>query len=535
MNIVYEGLPEVTAQLARQGYKYVGRNQSRNAVFVGNLSAYDQQFSAEVTIDRDFFSIPRIKLLEIPDSLRPIAPHVAEDGEICYISPGTAILDVFNPVQSILSCIRRCEEVLSKILAGEMDDNLREEFFAYWRAKSAYSDTDVNAQNPTEVYIGDREFIFISDNSLRTKIKVQNVVNLEKIACEVIEFSTPQHLRPSNQNWPPSNVGEVLDWLEMIDGKLAKSILRKIRVYNSYPYLGMLVSVKSKNCHIGFLIKLVRCENRSKRQSKSQTKNQCIDRYLFTRIDDEFILSRNTPNRNSLNGLKIILIGAGTIGGYLADFLVKSGAGMHGGELRIIDSQCIGPENIGRHRLGINSLFRFKAKELRSELMRTSPTSNIVDVNFDVREAAIHQADLIIDATGEEPLGQWLSENVSGKTPLLTTWIEGNGIAVRSLLKATAGDACFTCLCDYNREGNFKSAMEDWETNFEGGDCSSLYVPFSLSVSVQAASLAIDAALDWANGITSPQLRTRVTDPNFSLGTEDRDIPQRSKCPACHS
>lgn len=416
-----------------------------------------------------------------------------------------------------------------------MNDNLREEFFTYWRARSAYSDTDTHSQFTRKVYSGDRQFLFISDNPRRTECKVQNVVFLEELACELIEFSTEEYLRPSNQIWPPSNVGEILDWIEHIDISLKKKILRKIRVYNSYENDAILVSIRSINCHIGFLIRLQKGKNKNKRQSKSLTRSQIIDRYLFLRIDDEFILTRNTPHKNTLHGKKITLIGAGTIGGYLADFLVKSGAGMLGGELRIVDDQYIGPENIGRHRLGIDSLFRLKAKALRSELMRTSPTSNIIDVPYDAREAALNRADLIIDATGEEPLGQWLTENLAGKTPLLTTWIEGNGIAVRSLLRANVEQACFKCLCDFNREDRFKSTVEKWEPNFEGGDCSSLYVPFSLSVSVQAASLALDAAIDWANGITSPQLRTRITDPAFNLATPDTDIPQREECPACHS
>jgi hypothetical protein len=41
------------------------------------------------------------------------------------------------------------------------------------------------------------------------------------------------------------------------------------------------------------------------------------------RIDEHYIAQRSIPSMRTLSGLKIALMGCGTIGGYLADMLAK--------------------------------------------------------------------------------------------------------------------------------------------------------------------------------------------------------------------
>ena len=66
------------------------------------------------------------------------------------------------------------------------------------------------------------------------------------------------------------------------------------------------------------------------------------------RIDDTFIIGRNLDNQTSLMAKKIVLIGCGTIGGYLADLLARSGAGFDSGKLILIDEDFLIPGNLGR-------------------------------------------------------------------------------------------------------------------------------------------------------------------------------------------
>jgi hypothetical protein len=68
-----------------------------------------------------------------------------------------------------------------------------------------------------------------------------------------------------------------------------------------------------------------------------------------------------------------------------------------------------------------------------------------------------------------------------------------------------------------------------------GQGCEGLYVPFPASVSVHAAGLGVEMALDWINGVCSPALRTRLIDQSHQLATPDCDPLRNRDCPVCNS
>ena len=204
-------------------------------------------------------------------------------------------------------------------------------------------------------------------------------------------------------------------------------------------------------------------------------------------------------------------------------------------QLTVVDFESLFPQNLGRHRLGFNSLFRNKAKEIAGELERAAPGVYIRALPVDVKLAQLGQLDLLIDATGEEALGHWLCSRNVASTPMLTAWIEGPGVAVRGLLRTSSAGACYRCLCEANRQGQFLTVKGKLPTVLAGQGCEGLYVPFPASVSVQAASLAASMALAWANGTTTPALQTRVLDASYELATADCDPCRTTGCPACPS
>lgn len=55
------------------------------------------------------------------------------------------------------------------------------------------------------------------------------------------------------------------------------------------------------------------------------------------------------------------------------------------------------------------------------------PTADIRPLPVDVREADLGDLDLLIDATGEESLGYWLTRRYHREIPILSVWIEGWG------------------------------------------------------------------------------------------------------------
>jgi tRNA A37 threonylcarbamoyladenosine dehydratase len=63
-----------------------------------------------------------------------------------------------------------------------------------------------------------------------------------------------------------------------------------------------------------------------------------------------------------------LLIGCGSLGGYVAHLLSRAGVG----RLTLTDNDCLGWENLGRHILGASSIGRWKAGQFGDAIPRAA-------------------------------------------------------------------------------------------------------------------------------------------------------------------
>jgi len=240
----------------------------------------------------------------------------------------------------------------------------------------------------------------------------------------------------------------------------------------------------------------------------------------------------------------VMVVGCGTIGGYLATYLARLGAGDGSrGKLILADPELLMPGNIGRHVLGMNSLFQNKAEALTAMIKQELPHLKVLARPVDARAAKeVTETDLLIDATGEEALSAALNERITQlriqkrKAPaVLHVWISGAGSAVQSLFVDSLDTACYRCLrVEQNEElvERFNALKGGSGKPFLRVGCES-YMPFPVSTSVQAAALGLEATLDWVRGDPSYRLRTRVIDEKAGRKVKDQDPSPLPNCPAC--
>jgi len=535
-------IADVISAFKQRGYKYVGKTDDGWFRLHGKLIPphANTGFPCEVQIDPTFIELPRIRLLEIPSALPIAVPHLGADGEICYLARGAVVLDIYDPVGQSITCLEHAAKIFGRILNGEMIEDLTEEFFAYWRGWFCFVDMEGNnlgLQDCIVAQANGHPLWFITDNKERTTRKLDSLCyEMSDETVLTYRVETQAQPRVLQSKWPPRTVGDILAWQGILDSGCRRKIVQRIKEGWRKKANGVLIIIESPLMTYGFVVLYDRQGSSSKTKlSKRRDRTYGLEVMPMSviRIDDRYLAERNIPNSKTLAGKNIAMVGCGTIGGYLSEMLVKAGAGTSGGTFTLVDFDCLMPQNIGRHRLGFPDLLANKAIALVKELKRGAPGAMIRALPVDVRQAQLGDLDLLIDATGEESLGHWLCGNYR-TTPMLSVWIEGPGTAIRALLKAEETGACYRCLWHSSKRGEIRSIAEPLPEILAGHGCEGLYVPFPASVSMTAACLGAEMSLDWANGVYSPSLRTRVIDRNYQLATPDCDPPQDRECPLCN-
>lgn len=534
---------DVIDALRHRGFGFVGKARDGWLRLRGPLMSPESSNPSpcEVHIDPNFLDLPRIHLLETPGELSPAAPHLSPDGALCYIVKNTVVLDIYDPIGQLLACLDRAAHVLEQIMQGKMDDDLAEEFFAYWYGQPCLIDIQGGNLGRLHCVIVETKgdpLLFITDGGDRATTKLHSL-GYQATEKEIIthRVKTAAHPRPIGNRWPPRTVRDILSWQSELDSNCRRKIHKIIRDGEKQKITGLLIIVESPLMTYGFLV--IYNQQKSKlsyktRSGRDHTYGLEVKPVSVMRIDDRYLAQRNIPASKTFAGKRVALVGCGTIGGYLADMLVKAGAGTLGGELTLIDFDTLFAHNIGRHRLGFPHLHVNKAIGMANELRRLAPGAEIRALPVDVKQAELGQLDLLIDSSGEEALGHWLCQNHLSRSPMLSVWIEGPGTAVRALLKADNPSACYRCLWHSTRKGSLRSIVAPLPFILAGHGCEGLYVPFPASVSIQAASLGAEMALDWVNDSQSPSLRTRVIDRTHQAATSDCDPLPDQDCPICN-
>lgn len=525
----------------QRSFEFVGCTDDGWLKLRGPLIASGQSYACEIMLDPLFFELPRIRLLELPASMPHVTPHMGSGGHLCYIAKGTVVLDIFDPVGQALACLQRAEDVFDKILQGDFVEDLEEEFFAYWDGPLCLVDIQdqrLGQQKALVIKTGTSLTAVVTDDESRTKRKLKSLgLNTADYTILTYRVKTSAKPRPHTTTWPPKTVRDILLWQGLLDSRCRKKIGERIETAYATAARGTLILIESPLMTYGFIVYFDRkpYQKGMRRQPRTSVYAQSVIPVSIVRIDDRYMAQRNVPDMLTLAGKHLVIVGCGTIGGYLAEMLVKAGAGTAGGQLTLVDFDSLYPQNIGRHRLGFPNLLTNKATSMAEELQRSAPGADICARPVDVKTVNIGKVDLLIDTTGEESLGHWLCKRHLPTTPMLSVWVEGPGVAIRALLHTKATGACYRCLCDANRKGQFTTIVGAMPILMAGQGCEGLYVPFPASVSVQAASLGGEMALAWANNRVSPSLRTKLIDTNYQLATPDCDPPRMEECVACTS
>ena len=524
-------------------------------VYTGALCAHGKKHHVKFKItDFNLTKLPKIYFIEHPGDSSVITPHILPNLEFCFATDKTTTwLNHDNPIDKVTGCIAYAEVVLEQIITGKLEEDITAEFSAYWHGTPLLLDIPSEYEGAIKTLTlsgagngNANTYNCVSDDVGRTKKLLSPTgMTIEAANIHAYVIQLDKALFPNVEQWPPTTLGELSDWLRDVDKDTWKSFRKQIVSNKFIKTRRLIVVFMHHETQFSVLISLDNYlakasfkPNEKFRKFLFELKkgrDLPIERYTPFRIDNNYLMTRGHEEQPALAGKTIILVGCGTIGGYLAHLLVRAGCGTNGGELILVDPDIILPGNIGRHILGIEFLFKEKTTALSQHIKRDLPLAKITTIHGEVQSMVnLERADLLIDATGDEGLSMYLNQlRVDGNAPdTIHTWINGAGIAAQAFL-AQSDSACLRCLTDLKNKKIFSPIKLDKDEFVQGQGCDDYFIPYPGSVSAQAAGLAANLAIDWARKSSSLRLRTILFDYKLTNEQKPRNPSKLKGCPIC--
>lgn len=547
---------ETFRTLRARGFEPVAARLPARA-FKGVLACKKGSVSVKITItDWDFLIYPVICILDRPNFLPELMPHIDVLGNLCYFAPGSVTLDRYDPATALLQCLNQATAILDRIATDPQyrDTDIQNEFAAHWEYGQASPPWKVLMGYTKENAAFAHYFIVEKDGKKRV------LISSEREDAQTLASSLGGTLKPSSYRcWllkttiPPAvpkamprTVKELFSWLGNWDKYISGSVQNILSEpdYLEFKFISFLIDTPVGWIGFGFDLDHLQRKGYSRVPKKfrhwlhNKGGGTHVIRLSIEQVSSKFVHSRNLHFPDLYNK-RVTVVGCGAIGSFVAHAMLRLGGGIGKlGGLKLIDPDRIGPENLGRHILGYPSLFEFKAAALAADLRRQFPHSKIEDVSssvFDHRQ--LWGSELIIDATGEETVSELLNGlrlQRKSPIPILHVWIRGNGEAVQALWTDDKGGGCYRCLLvprtDAHRQERYRLLINPSVRRTDG--CRA-YTPYAVSAPLHAAALATELVCDWLQGSPAPRFRTRATANADVFNLKNQNLSKIKGCPAC--
>jgi molybdopterin/thiamine biosynthesis adenylyltransferase len=452
-------------------------------------------------------------------------PHVDKSGFICTI-PDSAAVDSNDP-QGLVDYVFADAE---RILAGTSSTDFQDEFSSYW-TRSLHEKSQpllvVEAverlKNPF-VTVSDTQFVYLASSLEQINSWISNQAS-KPSDLKNCGFGLAIHLStPLIPNSYPNTLADLVGVAETHDPDAA-TVLKNYIASDYGKGVALLVQKEGGGVALGgveFPGLGLRRRNASELTRGFRAGNVPTDllfkraarliaasnvtRTSVVRADHQWVHSRGGDGRD-LSEKSVLIIGCGSLGGYVAHLLSRAGVG----RLTMTDNDRLGWQNLGRHILGASSILRWKAEALAEELRRELPHLNINGIPQDWRDAFASNPDFfanhdlvvstVADWRCERPLNELARR--PGMPPVFFAWLEPHAVAGHCLATVSNG-GCF--LCGANRFGRFSQSVSQFRESpisREPGGCTHYqhYGPTALlPIATMVASQVVDSLLSPPSG-----------------------------------
>jgi molybdopterin/thiamine biosynthesis adenylyltransferase len=449
--------------------------------------------------------LPVVQFLNYMDY--PLISHVFSMGVVCFADVDSVIIRTDEPIAVVHDVIQLAIDTITKGFNGITTDDLLNDFELYWKEKATVGMDAIISPSIKPKYIYQIENCFGDSKVALTDFfqKQDTSVNIENLRCTehiLIPITNTKLLRP--RFWTSNT--NIYEFLFAILHNLLPDELRNLLIMLNHSINSTVVFQLSLPndyyCFVGLQLTPFIGSKEHPLINKLYSKSTSI---FIKRKDKAFLLERAGGNLK-LQNKRVILVGCGSVGSYIAQEIAKTGIQ----ELVLIDYDVFEANNLYRHTLGLHkNLQKSKVDALKEKLTKEVPFIKIQTFNSRIEtiidDENKHQNlnfgayDLVIVATGNPntnfELNKYFLQDHEG-LPVLYTWLDPYGIGGHTLVSNNKNEGgCYRCLYNeqLHNETSFVAPNQKFTKSLSG--CSGYFVPFSALDANQVALQTIRVAI----------------------------------------
>ena len=441
-------------------------------------------------------------------------PHIERDGKVCYTHDDYVFLDAERPGDIVVDTFTLAKKTIEQGLRGENQIDFSNEFEAYWNRIDGHEEitSNINLVNtPEKISVGIRGNLrFAISNGKEYSDIIGRFIDLDK---KGITYQNAFFI-------PLNNLGDIMppryhdavtiEYIKALIGRLSLTEQKQIKSQlqgNTKKEEYVFFSFKQPNgVNSLFGVKFSNIKSSGHPLISSQFEGQ-ITPISIQRIDKDYLYQRGGTGESSSsrNGL---VIGGGSVGGFITEELVRNGFF----NLTVVDRDILSSDNCYRHLTGFTHLGKNKAAAIKSKVERYYPHSKITAIEISVEEAIrkkkinIADFDFIVVATGNVTVNMYLNSFLTkyfpGK-PVFYSWNEPYGIGGHCLITNIESKGCYRCIYTNDEFYNMASFSHNKQTksflkNVSG--CGSVYTPYGSMHSLETSLITIKQVINVMNG-----------------------------------
>lgn len=438
--------------------------------------------------------------------------HVGTEGKICLFDSSAILIKQDMAAQLVIDCFDQAVKILN-IQPGSKTYNKEvcREFNSYWRSirnRITYSCLDTKDIKYAEIPIVISHGISIVGNTkdeaeviLRNNFGLVSDKDDFERTCLVIRIRAGSSMIPLAKQFKWSVVRRYIveNTSSSVRRQFKKFLGKQVKHY--VRYIILVYPADEGDILFGF-----RIEFNNSRYLKIGCNQMCrVENVFVERIDFEYLTMRGGA-MSELKEKRVLLLGCGSIGGYIANNLCQAGIM----NIDILDNDLFRPENVHRHWLGFDSIspkkYGYKADLVKEKLETMYPYADIDPLNYKDRSAQkfisdekrLRQYDIIISALGEPTINLEINRILNDyniDVPFVSCFNEPYGVGGHVISINIDNKSCLQCLYTdvissdlVQFRGGFVAPEQNFKKNLSG--CSGAFVPYSCLDSQQTALLA---------------------------------------------